>query len=30
MRLKEDQDIDYLHNISFRVPARVDVLWGDR
>lgn len=30
MRLKEDQDIDYLHNISFRVPARVDVLWGGR
>lgn len=30
MRLKEDQDIDYLHNISFRVPARVDVQWGNR
>lgn len=30
MSLKEDQDINYLHNISFRVPARVDVQWGDR
>ncbi len=27
MRLKEGQDIDYLHNISFRVPAKVDVQW---
>ena len=29
MRLKEGQEITYLHNISFRVPARVEVEWGE-
>lgn len=29
MRLKEGQEITFLHNISFRVPARVDVQWGE-
>ena len=27
MRLKAGQRIDYLHNISFRVPSRVEVEW---
>ena len=30
LRLSEGQNITYLHNISFRVPAKVDVEWGTR
>jgi cytochrome P450 len=30
LRLTEGQNITYLHNISFRVPARVDVEWEVR
>ncbi len=30
MRLKDGQTITYLHNISFRVPAKVEVEWGTR
>lgn len=28
LRLREGQNITYLHNISFRVPAKVEVEWG--
>lgn len=28
LRLKPGQKIEYLHNISFRVPSKVEVTWG--
>ena len=30
LRLTEGQNITYLHNISFRVPAKVEVEWGGK